>query len=355
MHVIKLFLLLPAVFALNLLSAQDIHFTQYNMSPMTLNPANIGAFNGTVRIGGIYRDQWLSIIGSSRFTTPSLWVDAPIIRGFGKHDWIGIGGMFFSDKAGSGGLVHGAFKFGAAYHLALDKKGDTYFTLGGNYGSENRSVDYTKFTFEDGWLDAKNHGGNYGNSLDYKSSEPTVKSNYTDLDVGLKFTTKLSKTADLTLGASMYHLLRPRYSILPSGGTGGTGNTDDPQNIPRRLIVHGTFNTEMSKQLSFSPSFLFQSMGGGQEIMLQAPFGYKLDPKKDLILRAGLGYRLGDALALLLGFSKGPWNVGLAYDFNISDLTTVSRYQGGFELAANYILKIYKPPVVRAKVLCPRY
>ena len=29
--------------------------------------------------------------------------------------------------------------------------------------------------------------------------------------------------------------------------------------------------------------------------------------------------------------------------------------RGGFELAAYYIIKVYKPAVVKPKVLCPRY
>jgi hypothetical protein len=47
--------------------------------------------------------------------------------------------------------------------------------------------------------------------------------------------------------------------------------------------------------------------------------------------------------------------VGLAYDINVSDLNQVSNYRGGFELAANYIIKIYKPAIVKPKVLCPRF
>lgn len=55
------------------LCGQDIHFTMYNMSPMTLNPAMAGKFEGTFRIGGIYRDQWASVI-ANQFRTPSAWL-----------------------------------------------------------------------------------------------------------------------------------------------------------------------------------------------------------------------------------------------------------------------------------------
>ncbi|MEN9416069.1 MAG: hypothetical protein RLZ62_2373, partial [Bacteroidota bacterium] len=65
--------LLSAFFLLSVITgsatAQDIHFSQYNMSPMTLNPANIGGFEGTARISGIYRSQWTSIMSRDQFET----------------------------------------------------------------------------------------------------------------------------------------------------------------------------------------------------------------------------------------------------------------------------------------------
>ncbi|MFN4255637.1 MAG: PorP/SprF family type IX secretion system membrane protein [Saprospiraceae bacterium] len=356
MRVKKLLILFAGLLALQTVRAQDIHFTQYNMSPMTLNPANIGGFNGTIRVGGIYREQWRSVIGGSRFTTPSAWVDAPVIRGFRKRDWIGVGFMLFQDKAGDGGLSHGAAKFGAAYHFALDKKGNTYLTLGAHYGGEQRKTDINKYYFEDGIIKS---GGidNYDRtkSLDQNGlsgGNSVLNARYTDIDAGIALTSKLNKTTDVKIGVAMYHITRPNYSLL-TGGTGGVGTTTS--DMPRRLVVHGQFNTDLNKKLSFNPTFLFQSMSGADEIVLQAPFGYKLNPQKEITLHAGLGYRMRDAANLLLGMTKGNLRVGLAYDVNLSSLTTVSNYRGGWELAVNYIIKIYKPAVVKPKILCPRY
>ena len=38
--------------------AQDIHFSQFNMSPGNLNPAFTGFFDGDVRGVANYRSQW---------------------------------------------------------------------------------------------------------------------------------------------------------------------------------------------------------------------------------------------------------------------------------------------------------
>src|SRR3954471_19404848 len=41
--------------------AQDIHFSQFNRSPLNLNPANTGLFDGDFRFSGIHRNQWKSV------------------------------------------------------------------------------------------------------------------------------------------------------------------------------------------------------------------------------------------------------------------------------------------------------
>ena len=95
----RLLFLFFIVFALNnTTNAQDIHFTQFDMSPITLNPAMSGAFKGTFRIGGIYRDQWASVI-ENQYRTPSFYIDVPAFRGFGKKDWVGIGVSFLNDQS----------------------------------------------------------------------------------------------------------------------------------------------------------------------------------------------------------------------------------------------------------------
>ena len=42
-------------------SAQDPNFSQFFASPLTLNPALTGKFDGVYRIAGNYRNQWPTI------------------------------------------------------------------------------------------------------------------------------------------------------------------------------------------------------------------------------------------------------------------------------------------------------
>ncbi len=332
--------------------AQDIHFTQFNMSPMTLNPANAGRYEGTVRFGGIYRNQWSSVINNP-YSTPSAWIDAPIIRGFRAKDWVGVGLMLYQDRAGSAGLTHGAFKFGATYHFAFGKKGNTVLSIGGHYGFEQRRIDINRLQFSDGF----NNQGEYVPALSMDNGRVLGSANYNDIDLGAVFFSRLNKTMDFHIGFSIYHFTRPNYSLLSGGGGSGPGPTPQQgfSRLPRRYVTHGQFNMAFGERVTFSPTFLFQTMEGNDEIVVQGMGSYLFDKEKGITLRGGLGYRLSDAVHVLVGAQIKDLTIGAAYDINISDLSLVSNYRGGFEIAANYIIKIYKLPVKKPKLLCPRF
>ena len=346
-----------AFLILGSLTAQDIHFTQYNMSPMTLNPGNIGRFEGTVRIGGLYRGQWASVIGSkSQYKTPSFWADAPIVRGFRKQDWLGVGLVFINDKAGVAGLKTSGAKLGATYHLALNKRGNTALSLGVQYGKMGRSINRDELRYADGLLASM--GGSYNSTLS-QDYDLTAQDNvsYTDIDAGLVLSSRLNKTMDFNVGFAMFHINEPNFGLISSGGggTGGGPNTGAGTNLVRRAVAHGQFNVALNDRFNFSPTFLYQTISGADEIAVQAMGGYLFDQERDITLNFGLGYRLGDALQALVGAKYKDLRVGLAYDINTSDLNSASNYRGGFELAANYIVKIYKAPVTKTKILCPRF
>ena len=79
--------------------AQDPGFSQFFASPLSLNPALTGKFNGVVRIAGNYRNQWPSI--NNAFITSTVSVDAPILRNkLPENDTWGIGLMAMTDKTG---------------------------------------------------------------------------------------------------------------------------------------------------------------------------------------------------------------------------------------------------------------
>jgi len=61
-----------------LISAQDPHFSQFFASPLTLNPAFTGKFDGTVRAAGNYRNQWPAF--NDVYTTFTASVDFLVLK-----------------------------------------------------------------------------------------------------------------------------------------------------------------------------------------------------------------------------------------------------------------------------------
>jgi len=126
----SLYLSFLLLFIFTNVQAQDIHFSLYNMSPLSLNPANTGAYEGSFRIGGIYRDQYRSVT-NQQFSTPMFYIDTPIVSiGKKKKDWVGIGAMLFQDKAGLSAFQTGSVQLSAALHHSFDENYKNILTIG---------------------------------------------------------------------------------------------------------------------------------------------------------------------------------------------------------------------------------
>jgi len=333
-----------------ILYGQDIHWTQFTMSPMTLNPALTGDFQGTARIGGLYRDQYNFVTskdpGGKGFKTPSFFVDVPIIM-LRQNDWVSGGMALYADKAGTGGLTNTGFLASASYHLALDKKGKNYFVGGIQFGSVSREFkNRTDLTFEDNILN-----GQLGpTSIDFNKL-PEDGQSYSVTNFGLMYRSAVDKNTNMNIGAAVSYITRPNGTITSGGGATGAGGEFKR---PIKLTIHGQMDRMINKNLTIYPAFIFQNSAGVNEIALQMMGGYDLTFKeKDIEVKAGLGYRVGDAVQILIGGSYDDWQVGIAYDLTVSGLTSTNNLRGGFELAVNKIIKIYKEPAVPPVIFCP--
>ena len=321
---------------------QDVHFSLYNMSPLTLNPANTGAFEGTLRIGGIFRDQWFSFV-PREFTTPSIYIDAPVITGFGKRDWLGVGVSVFQDKVGFAQLRRSSALLSAAYHLALDKKGTSYLTLGGQGGYVQRRFDPMSLDIK--FEDELELGGMLGPGGSVDRSNFTEKMQYLDINAGLTFRQLLANGSSFDLGVAGMHLNRPRYNLA----------TSDAERLPMRFNAHARFTSDLGTKWMMAPTVYYSTMAPSSELALQAWGGrYLGGENKEMLLRFGLGYRWKDAVEVLLGFDYKAFQAGLSYDVNVSQLNDATNFHGGLEIAVSYILKIYKEPVVPPVIFCPR-
>lgn len=323
----------------NLSQAQDIHFTQFDMSPSTLNPALTGAYEGTFRLGIIYRDQWASVIGNP-YRTPSAYLDAPIVRGFSEKHWVGVGVSFLNDQSGEYKLTNQLAGASLAYHIGLGNEGKTTVSIGGQVNNLQRRVDATQLRPADSWDPVTGWTGT--------SSDPSINSiaNVSIMDVNAGISLMTATGADdkirIRAGVSAFHLNGAEDAL--SGGT---------EKMPLRTVAHANVDVDLNEKLVLSPGLFFQTMGGAQEVNLVAMLGYRL--KENFMIQYGQGYRFGDATNCILAVQYDKLRAGVSYDINISDLSSISSNQGGFELALSYIASIYKEPKSDPIIFCPRF
>ncbi len=312
-------------------------FTNYYMSPMTLNPAMVGAYEGTYRVGALQREQWN--IAPSIYTTTSAFVDMPVVM-IKKRHWIGAGLSLYKDAAGSGDnpqIAQTQVALSAAFHYALDKKYKNVLTIGAALGGGRNG-------FEQGSSDKLllANGAKLTNS----------KISFTDINAGIMLKSKIDKKSDLSLGFSVRHINTPNISLGKA-----YYKPDIKDTLSAALTFHVEYNRALSKRLSISPNLLYRRIGGSQDISIQAVAGYQINPKrKDLILKGGLGIRgFGNhAINVLAGADFKNFKLMVGYDIPTGSVFG-SNTGSTLEIALHYTGKVYKNPVVKGVHFCPKY
>ena len=133
-------------FAVTGIRAQNsFHYTYFDMAQVALNPGLAGSFEGTARVGALFREQDFGLV-SGQYRSPVMYVDAPLIRGFRKYDWLGFGFSYQYDHQAlnyggnsiyDNGIVTSTILGGLSYHFALDHKRSRVISIGFQTGNAN--------------------------------------------------------------------------------------------------------------------------------------------------------------------------------------------------------------------------
>ena len=141
--------------------------------------------------------------------TYDVYIDAPIIRGLGKYDWIGIGLSLLKDQVGIMEFSNQQINGAASYHLAFNAKRNTVITLGIQGGQLSRKIgNKGELKFADGYDNNLVYQTNM--SLDHNDINDNSDPSEFDIGAGLMLTQKLNDKMDFNLGAGLFHLLSPR-------------------------------------------------------------------------------------------------------------------------------------------------
>lgn len=302
--------------------AQDPHFSQFFSSPLTLNPALTGKFDGDFRAAANYRNQWPTFNNVYRTYTGS--IDFRIMKNhIPETDTWGVGILGLSDKAGDGILTNNYLAVSTSYHKSLDEDGFQQIGIGfqGTYGSKR--LDNSKLFFED----MLTPFGFTGVTNEVFMNE-NLNVQYFDLNAGLLYSGSTTGDNNFYGGFSIYHINQPKESFLDASWA-----------ISPRLAVHGGGYFPIGEGLKFHASGIAQFQNKASEVVIGGAVAATVNDDATYPTSVYLGswYRVNDALIPYFALEFEGMRIGATYDINISSLHGASQSRGGLEVSIIYI------------------
>ncbi len=329
--ILKQSVLFAAVLAATSAQAQDVHFSQFFSTPLLVNPAMTGIFDGKIRMSNNYKAQWGSI--ATAYKTIHVSLDMPIAKSRFKKNYFGLGLMVYQDNAGEAKFTHTIIEGSLAYTTTLDD-GDNYIAVGFRGGLDSREVDLSKATWDNQW-----------NTNDYDPLLPSGENiqfqqrTYFDFTAGLMWYYIPDGNNTVCVGGSMSHITKPDLAFY--------SYKEDLLNS--RIAIHGSAEISMNQYntLWLAPKALVQLQGNQQEIVAGTYFKNKVQFKstytnyhRDMFFSYGAFYRFGDALIFATRFEYNEFGLGVSYDMITSQLGSLSSSGGGPEISFSFVSAI---------------
>jgi type IX secretion system PorP/SprF family membrane protein len=312
--------------------SQDLHFSQTNETPLLINPANTGFYNGYIRAIANYRNQWQSM--GKAFQTMNLSVDAGLFKSKRRKSFLGLGLVIFQDQAGAAKFRKTNALLNISGLIKVSK--NSVLSAGICGGAVGTNADYSKLTFASQFD---------GNEIDPElpTGENVIFRSFTTTDLGAGLAYEFGKVKTdqdhddvmkVKLGAAAYHLNRPKQEF--SAGA--------DYRLPIRWV--GSINSVIDfedTRFTVTPTFIYMRQGKAWQYITGSYLKVRLSTatkvtgeKTQNSLGLGLFYRSKDALIPQMCIDLGDYSIGMSYDINISGYKAASRYMGGFEISLRY-------------------
>ena len=330
--------------------AQDLHFSLLDLVPTWVNPALTGAYEGTARVGGLYRDQNIAAGNSRAYQTPAVYVDAPLLM-LGKKGWLGVGGTLIQDNAGLARLNTTWAQGAASYHYIVSESARrsqrTVLSFGLQGGVLSRSADLSSdaIILQEEQETALG-GGGLGAGGGVERQGDNLNASGFDLGFGVSLARRLDAERTLRFGAAARHLVTPDYALVAQDA-----------NRPTTISLQAAYAQVLGEEYLIEPQAFAQTTGGGFfAAQVQGTVGKYFGDDRRRLVKAGLGVRLPARFVYpMVGFEVGDLKLAAAFDISANQLqTNAEGFQRGFEIGAQYVIKIYKEPEVERVILCPQ-
>jgi len=262
-RIIKIGVLVIALFAVKAVDAQDIHFSQYTEAPVNVNPALIGSSYDTRAIVN-YRSQWGTV--AKAYQTYGITVEQSLKRLKLKKKFIAIGFNRYSYKAGDAKMGTLTPNLGLAFHTRSSKS--SWLTGGIQAGFVYRTIDITNLKWGSQYDDEA-----YVYNPSAVSGEVTPKSGIVTFDAGAGVNFHYAKSnryisakdgAKCDIGFAAYHYNIPKNSFFSSS-----------ERLYTKYIFHASLDYGLkSVGLALVPSLLYMKQGPSSETTIGIFFKY---------------------------------------------------------------------------------
>lgn len=318
--------------------AQDPNFSQFFVSPLTLNPALTGKFDGILRIAGNYRNQWPSI--NNAFITATASADGKLIPDkIAEADTWGIGVMGMTDRTADGVLTSNYISFTTAYHKGLDSDGLHHLGLGFQATYASKKLNGAKLNLGD---ELDQYGG-WTTSTNDPVNNRMLGVNYFDISAGVLYSGSADQYSNYYVGVSVYHINRPKDNFMNGSYA-----------LPRRFTFHVGGYIPLADGRVLHLSALHSRQAGAVNTVAGGAVEFNLnhDEITPTGLYLGAWYRWSDAVIPYAGLAFSNCRLGVSYDVNISSLRSASQKRGGMELSLIYNLQKNDKQDIMA---CPKF
>ncbi len=307
------------------IEAQSVHSTQISATPLTVNPAFTGMFDGGVRASAWYSNQWESV--TVPFETNGASVDIPLY--INKHgDYIASGMQFMQDRAGDGNLNNSNGLFSLSYHKFLGltqymkrRKGcDLGLGIQGSFG--NNIIDPVGLYF--------------GERIIPVTTLHILRSpvGYFMVNSGLCFTQSINERFNYTFGIASQNINQPKDKELES--------TYREYGLNRSLSSTQQITWQARERIEIKPSVFYLSRGSLNAVIAGSELKYRPKHNPDRAYHTtsfyiGGYYHTGNISSITSGIEINSFRVGFCYDFKFPNTGNTTNGSNGYELMIKYV------------------
>lgn len=308
--------------ATQLISAQDIHLSQYHFDRLMVNPALTGIFNGNRQVALIHKQQYFSV--PVDYLTFSGSYDTKFLKTQNQPGFFSAGVLFNYDQAGDSKLSLGSLTVNGSYTRAITR---SFFITGGAYvgGGQRR------FSLNDLEWDSQWDGTKFDPTLPTGETFSRTSFFFFDVGAGLNLRLQGRDRTKIDIGVGTFHLTRPNYAFY---------ETDDIK-LPIRFSWYGMGVLKLFSRLDLYANGLIQNQGPYQEIVAGGGIIIHISNKlaREVELHLGAANRLDDAVIPMVAIGYDGWKAGFAYDVNTSGFKAATDKAGGPEFFVTYTWK----------------